>query len=198
MNRQKLKSYFRTGKKPTEAQFAEWIDACWFRGEQVKICDVLDLNDRLKEKADVNNIQFIIDNYIGGTVELPVHSLCGSANITEKLEITGVAYNRNCSSLFFMDKENIENTLIVHLRELEEEEEELEEEIICAKCAEHEEEEEVDEKEEDGDDFKVDPISLEKFYNTSVYIFASEIEKGKKVDVSLTLRNVKDEETEEK
>lgn len=163
MNRLKLKSYFKTGKKPTQEQFEEWIDACWFRGEKINICDVKHLTRLLAQKADVENIQFIIDNHIGGIVELPVHSLCGSANITEKLEIAGVAYNRNCSSLYFMDKQDIDNTLIVHLRELDEEED---------------------------DDFEVEPISLEKFYNTSVYIFASEIEKGRKVDVSLALRNV--------
>lgn len=50
--RNQLKSWFSTGKKPLAAQFAEWMDSFWHKGEDsIGINDVQGLQGALSQKA---------------------------------------------------------------------------------------------------------------------------------------------------
>ena len=118
-----LKQWFERGKKPTAAQFASWMESYWHKSEQLPISKIEQLPEALAQKLDVGILQEHIDG--NTTVFLPIHALVNSMNITEELTITGVACNRNCKSVIFIDKEDPLNMLPVEIVELEEEPEDL-------------------------------------------------------------------------
>lgn len=95
LDRNILKDWFKTRKKPTQGQFWQWIDACFFKGEKLPINDVDGLENTLQ------NIQLNINTISpsklvsGGILEVI------SQNETEVIigimqtsyEIRGVLYN---------------------------------------------------------------------------------------------------------
>ncbi|ESP93243.1 hypothetical protein [Pseudoalteromonas luteoviolacea] len=53
--RKTLKSFFKRGKKPTESQFAQWLDACLLQGEDgiEKSENGLEIRQNLRIKGDL-------------------------------------------------------------------------------------------------------------------------------------------------
>lgn len=70
LDRNVLKSWFKTKDKPTQSQFWQWIEACFFKGEKLPKSDVEGLTE------DLNNLQLQINNNIpnqlisGGNVSI--------------------------------------------------------------------------------------------------------------------------------
>lgn len=58
-----LKAWFKTGKKPTEAQFNDWLDSYIHKSTGIAITDVADLVATLNGKASLNHnhIETLID-----------------------------------------------------------------------------------------------------------------------------------------
>jgi len=119
MDKITLKSWFLRGKKPTAYQFESWIDSYWHKDEKLPITSIDQLAEALAGKLDIGTLQERIDG--NTTTFLSVHALVNSINMTEDLTITGVACNRNCKTLIFVDKEDPSNMLPVEIEELKEE-----------------------------------------------------------------------------
>lgn len=47
-----IKDWFRTGLKPTQAQFWAWIDSYWHKDEKISITAIEDIENILNAKAD--------------------------------------------------------------------------------------------------------------------------------------------------
>jgi hypothetical protein len=58
VDRSTLKSWFVKFAKPTQAQFAAWIDAFWHKSERFPMAQVADLAETLAVKADAEALQF--------------------------------------------------------------------------------------------------------------------------------------------
>ena len=57
-----LKQWFSRGKKPTAAQFSEWIDSFWHKSEDtIEISDIHALPQTLNEKSDVGHKHTLAD-----------------------------------------------------------------------------------------------------------------------------------------
>ena len=51
-----VKSWFVSRAKPLANQFAQWIDACWFKGEKIPVADIDGLDIYLGSTVPVNEI----------------------------------------------------------------------------------------------------------------------------------------------
>lgn len=97
MDKTTLKTWFSRGKKPTAAQFAEWIDSYWHKGEHIPIDAIDHLDSELDQRAKINDasagattttysskkIRELIDQ-LGGTMEADRQVVC--VDTTDELE----------------------------------------------------------------------------------------------------------------
>ena len=61
MDKNTLKSYFLTGKKPTQGQFHELIDSFFHKDEKIDISDILNLSVLIANKVEREDIPYLID-----------------------------------------------------------------------------------------------------------------------------------------
>ena len=185
--RQILKQWFKKYAYPTEQQFWDWLDSYWHKDDSIPASQIEGLqqvvngvtqgiNDVLNQKQNIHDtnlqtgnkeivpaINELYDLHVNlskVTVFLPIHAQANSVNITEPLSITGIVINRNCSRLFFVDKDDINNTL----------------EIECL-------------EQPAGEVVETD-ISLEQFNNKPVFILVAPATDIADIDISLTLKKI--------
>lgn len=96
-----------------------------------------------------------------GQIQLPIHALNNSLNVTEKLTITGILLNRNCKVIVLLDKLDSSNMLVVETQQLS-----------------------------DGAEAVCTPISLEQFHNKTVFVLVGEKVARKGIDISFELARV--------
>lgn len=61
-----LKSWFTRGKKPTAAQFAEWMDSYWHKAESITISNITGLATALASKLNASELAGAISSAISG------------------------------------------------------------------------------------------------------------------------------------
>jgi len=61
MDKNTLKSYFLTGKKPTQGQFAELIDSFFHKDDKINISDIMNLSVLLGNKVEREDIPYLIN-----------------------------------------------------------------------------------------------------------------------------------------
>ena len=84
-----LKNWFRTGLKPTQAQFWAWLDSFWHKDEKIPITAIEDIENILAEKADAE----AFDNHV---VDAGAH-----ADLFNQIKTTGrFLINRNNVMMF--------------------------------------------------------------------------------------------------
>lgn len=67
LNKNLVKSWFVSRAKPFENQFAQWIEACWFKGEKIPVADIDGLDTYLGTVVDPFTLVLNAD----GTYEIP-------------------------------------------------------------------------------------------------------------------------------
>jgi hypothetical protein len=170
MDKDTLKFWFIRGQKPTQDQFASWMDSYWHKEESLPMKSVYKLKEALKAKVNLSELPERINERT--TVFFPVHALANSVNFTEDLTITGVAYNRNCKALIFIDKEKSFDGMMT----------DREEPIDMLSI-------EIEEVREGAGPVEIqNGIPLTQFLDKTVYVLASEISEGAGIDISLTLK----------
>lgn len=60
-NRNTVKAWFLSLKKPNQSQFHQWLDSIWFKDEKLAISDVQDLEQRLNSLS-LYNITYIAED----------------------------------------------------------------------------------------------------------------------------------------
>lgn len=92
--REELKTYFETGKYPTQSQFAELIDSLRHKEDALSYKDIVNIANRI-EALDSGNIQYYLYNV--GDQKFPiVMSSQGSEDLMIELKIS---FNNNVNSL---------------------------------------------------------------------------------------------------
>lgn len=98
LSKNTVKTWFGSRAKPLATQFAQWIDACWFKGEMIPVTDIAGLDVYLG--ATVAPIAVVIEG-LNGDYTIPagyaVHRVYASVSsdfaiITIKDELGEVVY----------------------------------------------------------------------------------------------------------
>jgi hypothetical protein len=140
-----LKKWFKKYAYPTQEQFWDWLDSYWHKDETIpvnKIDGLIEVVENvtagLDEKFATKQNKLLAGNGIILTENgdstttiatkyeeseeesqrlLPIHAQGNSMNVTEKLSIVGVALNRNCKAICFLDKTNANNMFVIEIQE---------------------------------------------------------------------------------
>ena len=92
MDKNTLKSYFLTGKKPTQGQFAELIDSFFHKGEKINISNIENLSVLLGKKVERDDVPYLIDldgkqDCISDMLQTTDKSIVGAINELEARKV---------------------------------------------------------------------------------------------------------------
>jgi hypothetical protein len=89
-----LKGWFVTGAKPTEDEFAKWMDSYWHKSETMDISNVTNLEKVLNEKAGAATV-----SYLSSEITSLSSTVAGKQDCSPKNNVEYVLYNGGLSPL---------------------------------------------------------------------------------------------------
>lgn len=100
-----IKSWFVTGAKPVQTQFASWLDSFWHKEETLPISSITNLQNVLNQKADIAQVANT------NIVLLPPGST--SYNVTEGTLISHITFLNVPAPFVFKMKDAADHTTII-------------------------------------------------------------------------------------